>query len=178
MLIGSGHSSPDLYDGPIVSVISSNITSSEFSVTLLLSNSTTWFGGSGSVDITSSSAPVIWALGTKTPSTPSDPTSNIQQHREQGVFSINMNAAQFTQNTDTAPNSNGTGNGNDSSSSSTNSNSSSGLPSSPSIPFLQPTITGSASSASHSGSFGLSSWEQVRSMKPPLPLLLRIREIC
>ena len=149
-------SAPALYSGPVVTVISSNITSSEFSTTLLLSNATEWWGGSGSLDITSTSAPLIWALGSSAPSDPSDPSSSIQQHRSQGTFSVNMKAAQYTPSDTGSTTSNGT-----SSSSNTNTGSTTepSSPSSPSNPYL-PSVTG-GSAGSDNVSYGLSSREKV-----------------
>ena len=157
-------SAPALYSGPVVTVISSNITSSEFSTTLLLSNATEWWGGSGSLDITSSSAPLIWALGSSTPSDPSDPSSSIQQHRTQGTFSVNMKAAQYTPTTGSTTGST-TANGTSSSSNSTTgSTTDSSGASNPSLPY----VTG-GSAGSDNVSYGLSSRDKV---PPPLTNLL------
>jgi hypothetical protein len=145
-------SAPALYSGPSVTVMSSNITSSEFSTTLLLSNATQWWGGSGSLDITSTSAPLIWALGSSAPSDPSDPSSSIQQHRTQGTFSVNMKAAQYTPATGSTT-SNGTSS---SSSSTTGSGTESSGPYSPSLP----SVTG-GSAGSDNVSYGLSSRDKV-----------------
>ena len=88
----SGHVEPQVYDGPTISVISSAITSSQFTAQLRLSNSTTW--SAGSLNIDSSDAPIIWAYGTNSPSNPSSPSSDFTQHRAEGQFSLNMKAAQ------------------------------------------------------------------------------------
>lgn len=93
-----GHFEPAVYDGPSVSVVSSDISSSQFTATLRLSNATTWIGG-GKLNIDSSDAGVIWALGSSPPNDPSDPFSDFQQHRIMGIFSVNMKAAQVDQDT-------------------------------------------------------------------------------
>jgi len=93
-----GHQEPNVYSGPSVTVLSSNITSSTFIAELSLSNATTW-QNSGYLDITSQQAGVIWALGTSGPSDPSNPDSDFQQHDYDGTFTINMAAAQTTANT-------------------------------------------------------------------------------
>ena len=82
-----------MYNGPTVSVISSDITSSSFTAQLRLSNATSW-SGSGSLNVDSSDASILWAYGTSAPSNPSSPSSNFQQHRSEGTFSVNMKAAQ------------------------------------------------------------------------------------
>lgn len=91
-----GHFEPAIYDGPSVSVLSSDISSSQFSATLRLSNATTWIGG-GELNIDSSDAGVIWALGSSPPNDPPDPSSDFQQHRIMGIFSVNMKSAQVDQ---------------------------------------------------------------------------------
>ena len=91
-----GHFEPAVYDGPSVSVLSSDISSSQFSATLRLSNATTWIGG-GELNIDSSDAGVIWALGSSPPNDPSDPSSDFQQHKIMGIFSVNMKSAQVDQ---------------------------------------------------------------------------------
>jgi hypothetical protein len=92
----SGHSEPSVYSGPSVSVLSSNITSSLLTAQLSLNNVTTW-QDQGTLDISSSNAGIIWALGTSGPSDPSNPNSDFQQHAYDGTFTINMAAAQVTQ---------------------------------------------------------------------------------
>lgn len=142
----SGQFAPALYSGPEVTVVSSNITSSSFYTTLLLSNS------SGYVDITSTSASLIWALGSQPPSNPSDPTSSIQQHQDQGNFNVNMKAAQYV------PTTTSTSNGTDSSSS--NSTTEGTGTTSSSVPYITP-IGGTEEG--DTGSIGLSSRDKVRS---------------
>jgi len=93
-----GHQEPSSYSGPNVTVLSSNITSSTFVAELSLSNATTW-QDSGFIDITSQQADVIWALGTSAPSDPSNPESDFQRHDYDGTFTIDMAAAQTTDNT-------------------------------------------------------------------------------
>jgi cellobiose dehydrogenase (acceptor) len=92
----SGHSEPSVYSGPTITVLSSTITSSQFNAQLQLSNATTWVN-SGTLDISSSDAGVIWAYGDNPPSNPSDPSSDFQQHSAQGTFSIDMKSAQVSQ---------------------------------------------------------------------------------
>lgn len=82
-------------------MLSSTITSSQFTAQLQLSNATTWVD-SGSLDIESSDAGIIWAFGTNAPSDPSDPTSDFEQHRSQGTFSIDMKSAQVAQQSTTS----------------------------------------------------------------------------
>ena len=144
----SGEFAPALYSGPQVTVISSNITSSTFFTTLLLSNA------SGYVDITSTSASLIWALGSQPPSNPSDPTSSIQQHQDQGNFNVNMKAAQYV------PSTTSTSNGTDSSSSNSTTGSTEGTgTTSSSVPYISP-IGGTEEG--DTGSIGLSSRDKVR----------------
>jgi Cytochrome domain of cellobiose dehydrogenase len=145
----SGHSEPNVYLGPTISVLSSNITSNSFIAELAISNATTWMN-SGSLDIGSSSASVIWALGTSPPSDPTNPSSDFEQHQYQGTFSIDMQSAQVDQSTSS-------GNG----SSNSNSTEPAG-PGSPTIGTLPaaPQITGAASSSS-GFSFGLSPRDKV-----------------
>lgn len=114
LIMCSGHSEPSAYSGPIVKVLSSTITSSQFTVQLHLSNSTTWVN-SGSLDIGSSGAPVIWAYGSSAPSNPSDPNSDFQEHDDKGTFTINMQSAQVVQQgpSPTSPTTTGVPTGND-----------------------------------------------------------------
>jgi hypothetical protein len=82
-----------VYSGPGISVLSSTVTSSTFTAQLKLTNATSW-SNSGSLNINSNSAGVIWAYGSSAPSNPSNSASNFQQHRSMGTFSIDMKAAQ------------------------------------------------------------------------------------
>ena len=95
---GRGHFEPAVYDGPSVSILSSDISSSQFTATLRLTNATTWIGG-GKLNIDSSDAGVIWALGSNPPNDPSNPSSDFQQHKIMGIFSVDMKSAQVDQNT-------------------------------------------------------------------------------
>ena len=95
-MLSSGHSLPSIYSGPTVKVLSSTITSSQFTAQLQLSNSTSWVD-SGSLDIGSSAAAIIWAYGKSAPSNPSNPTSDFLEHRDEGTFSIDMKSAQVVQ---------------------------------------------------------------------------------
>jgi hypothetical protein len=88
-----GHFQPEVYSGPGVSVLSSTVTSSSFSAQLKLTNATSW-SNSGSLNINSDTAGIVWAFGTSAPSNPSNSGSNFQQHRSRGTFSIDMKAAQ------------------------------------------------------------------------------------
>lgn len=97
----SGQQQPSVYSGPTVTVISKNITSSSFTAQLQLKNVTSW-GHSGSLNINSNSAGVVWAYGSSAPTDPSNPFSNFQQHRTRGTFSIDMKSAQFTDTTSVA----------------------------------------------------------------------------
>ena len=81
-----------MYSGPTISVVSCNITTSTLVVQLALTNATTWEGGS--LDITSSQAGVIWALGSFPPFDPSNPASDFLEHEYQGTFTIDMATAQ------------------------------------------------------------------------------------
>jgi Cytochrome domain of cellobiose dehydrogenase len=110
--LSSGHYEPSPYSGPSASVISSSVTSEEFIATLQLSNATTWINN-GALNIDSSNAGVIWALGTSPPSDPSDPDSDFQQHQVMGIFSINMEEAQVNSDgsSSTSPTATGTGTG-------------------------------------------------------------------
>ena len=54
----------------------------------------------------STDASIIWAYGTSAPSNPSDPSSDFQQHRSQGTFSLDMKAAQVQEAAGTSANSN------------------------------------------------------------------------
>ena len=92
-----------MYSGPSVSVLSSNITSSQFTAQLKLSNATTWIGN-GRLNINSDNAGVIWAYGTNAPNNPSNPSSDFQQHRVMGVFSIDMKSAQVNQDSPSSTN--------------------------------------------------------------------------
>jgi len=74
-------------------VLRSNITESTVTVDLALTNATTWTD-SGVLDITSSEAGVIWALGKFPPSDPANPDSDFLEHEFQGTFTIDMAAAQ------------------------------------------------------------------------------------
>jgi Cytochrome domain of cellobiose dehydrogenase len=65
-------------------------------------------GGKGSLDISSSNAGVIWALGTIPPSNPSNPDSDFQQHKVMGNFFIDMKSAQINQDTDASSTTAGT----------------------------------------------------------------------
>jgi hypothetical protein len=122
-----GHFEPAIYSGPSVSVLSSNISSSLFSATVQLTNATTWTGG-GNLNIDSSDAGVIWALGSSPPNNPSDPTSDFQQHKLMGIFSVDMESAQVSGGTGPAsPTQSG------STTESTDSPSLTGLPAAPSI---------------------------------------------
>jgi Cytochrome domain of cellobiose dehydrogenase len=82
-----------VYPGPQVTVLSSNITANAFSAQLQLSNVTSWISG-GQLNVNSDDAGVVWAFGTIPPDNPADPSSNFQQHKVMGVFSVNMKAAQ------------------------------------------------------------------------------------
>lgn len=114
LIMCSGHSEPSVYSGPTVKVLSSTITSSQFTAQLQLSNSTTWVN-SGSLDIGSSDASVIWAYGSSAPSNPSNPNSDFQEHDGKGTFSINMVSAQVVQQgpSPTSPAATGVPTGND-----------------------------------------------------------------
>lgn len=94
----SGEFEPAVYSGPTVTVLSSSITSTQFSATLQISNATTWTNN-GALDVNSANAGVIWAYTTQPPNDPSNPDSDFQQHQTMGTFTINMKAAQAEQGT-------------------------------------------------------------------------------
>ena len=93
---------PRIYPGPIITVVSQNISSQIFSVDLKLENVTSW-GNGHTLDIDSSSAGVVWAYGTNPPTDPGNSASDFQQHLLMGVFSINMKSAQMTSSNPSGP---------------------------------------------------------------------------
>jgi hypothetical protein len=91
----SGQFEPAPYAGPIVQVLSSNHTTEAFTAQLSISNATTWMN-SGTLDVNSDNAGVIWSLSTVDVDQPSNPDTDFQQHQTMGTFDINMKAAQQT----------------------------------------------------------------------------------
>ena len=98
----SSHLQPEVYPGPSVLVLSSNITSTAFIATLQLKNVTRW-KDNGKLDIESSAAGIVWALGASPPDNPSNPSSNFQQHKAMGVFWVDMKSAQADSGLPAAP---------------------------------------------------------------------------
>ena len=94
-----GHSLPPPYSGPLVTVLSSNVTAETTTVELECTNCTTW--STGKLDIESTSGNFIYAYGNQEPATPNVPTSTFTQHLEHGNFNLNLKAAQV--NTAAAP---------------------------------------------------------------------------
>jgi Cytochrome domain of cellobiose dehydrogenase len=91
----SGQFEPAPYAGPTVQVLSSNHTTDLFTAQLSISNATTWMN-SGTLDVNSDNAGVIWSLSTVDVYQPSNPDTDFQQHQTMGTFDINMKAAQQT----------------------------------------------------------------------------------
>ena len=91
----SGQFEPAPYAGPIVTVLSSNHTTDLFTTQLSISNATTWMN-SGTLDVNSDNAGVIWSLSTVDVYQPSNPDTDFQQHQTMGTFDINLKAAQQT----------------------------------------------------------------------------------
>lgn len=92
-LRSSGQFKPVVYRGPSVSVLSSTITSTEFSAILQLKNATKW-QDNGKLNIDSSDTGVIWAFGTDPPDDRSNPSSDFQKHKIMGTFSVDLKSAQ------------------------------------------------------------------------------------
>jgi len=87
-----------------VQVLASNHTTDVFTAELSISNATTWHN-SGTLDVNSDNAGVIWSLSTVDVYQPSNPDTDFQQHQTMGTFNINMKAAQQT----ASPTAGGTG---------------------------------------------------------------------
>lgn len=85
-------------------VLASNHTTDVFTAELSISNATTWHN-SGTLDVNSDNAGVIWSLSTVDVYQPSNPDTDFQQHQTMGTFNINMKAAQQT----ASPTAGGTG---------------------------------------------------------------------
>jgi hypothetical protein len=91
-----GHSLPPPYSGPLVTVLSSNVTTETTTVELECTNCTTW--STGKLDIESTSGNFIYAYGNQEPATPNVPTSTFTQHLDHGNFNLNLKAAQVNNN--------------------------------------------------------------------------------
>jgi cellobiose dehydrogenase (acceptor) len=94
--LATGHSLPPPYSGPLVTVLSSNVTTETTTVELECTNCTTW--STGKLDIESTSGNFIYAYGNQEPATPNVPTSTFTQHLDHGNFNLNLKAAQVNNN--------------------------------------------------------------------------------
>src|SRR5579859_3620840 len=91
---GSDHIQPRVYNGPTIKVLVSSVTKDIFQAQLQISNATIW--SEGSVDISSTSAPMVWALGSSPPYDPSSSSSDFQKHLDKGIFALDLKSAQDT----------------------------------------------------------------------------------
>lgn len=102
----------------------------------------------------STDASIIWAYGSSAPSNPSDPSSNFQQHRSQGTFSLDMKAAQVQEAAGTATSATASADANQSGNSAAPSNAAA-------TSVSAPQITGITFSESQLDNTGLTSRDKV-----------------